>query len=121
MIGVKASNLEIAGDCSEDCSEASGVIEELSAGTTPKHSIEVRQEAVVLTVQLPGVYSAGEVMLECTPQSIELCVDPDKYLLKVELPVSIDSESLGAQFDKGNSCIVVTAPRLMDGIQQPDQ
>ena len=76
----------------------------------PRVEMEVNKEdnAVELTVHLPGVVGVSECDLEVLPDHLSLTV-VDKYELELDLPVVIDVEEAKAKFVKDLSILLITA------------
>ncbi|XP_065643257.1 PIH1 domain-containing protein 2 [Hydra vulgaris] len=81
---------------------------------TPKAEMDVNKisKQICFTIELPGVGSVSECILELTEDELLLVVT-EKYELHLDLPLSIDVNTSKAKFIKDEQILLITAPFLI--------
>jgi len=95
--------------------ETSENVERDFLGTTPefkiiREPIEGEVEFLIMDVQLPKVKSAKTLTLELNSDHLILSTRSNIYHLDIWLPIEIDSDQTGAQFDRATQILTITMP-----------
>ncbi|CAF3327711.1 unnamed protein product [Rotaria socialis] len=88
-------------------------------GSLPEYKIireplEGDPEFLIMDIRLPKVKSAKTLTLDIGTDRIVLSTRSNIYHLDVWLPIDIDSDECGAQFDKATQVLTITMPVLQD-------
>ncbi|UJR14664.1 hypothetical protein I4U23_001657 [Adineta vaga] len=81
-----------------------------------REPLEGDPEFLIMDIQLPKVKSAKTLTLDIGTDRVVLSTRSNVYHLDIWLPMDIDSDESGAQFDKATHTLTITMPVLHDTI-----
>ncbi|CAF1442529.1 unnamed protein product [Rotaria sp. Silwood1] len=91
----------------------------IEKGSVPEYKIireplEGNPNFLIMDIQLPKVKSAKTITLDIGTDRIVLTTRSNIYHLDIWLPIDIDSDECGAQFDKATHILTITMPVKYD-------
>ncbi|CAF0745035.1 unnamed protein product [Adineta ricciae] len=91
----------------------------IEKGSIPEYKIireplEGDPEFLIMDIQLPKVKSSKTLTLDIGTDRIVLLTRSNVYHLDIWLPIDVDSDECGAQFNKATQTLTITMPVLHD-------
>ncbi|CAF1436436.1 unnamed protein product, partial [Adineta ricciae] len=79
-----------------------------------REPLEGDPEFLIMDIQLPKVKSSKTLTLDIGTDRIVLSTRSNIYHLDIWLPIDVDSDECGAQFNKATHTLTITMPVLHD-------